>query len=570
MNLLEMDDKALIDKITKDFTRAEQKIEQLKPQWEDNYRKYKSKLKTLKEGRANLFIPYTWATVEQLKARALQALFSRPPFVNFVGVGDDDDDGAKAMEQLVQYQLKEKINLPFKFIYALNSIFNYGTAVALTQWKKEEKSIKKRQDVLDKDLNVKVGEEIIDSIVSVYDDPDVEFYPLDDFFPDPEGYDIESCDFCCTRVYKDLSYLRDKEKQGIYILPDDIENDTAEAITDFRDNINQTSSSQSDRNKKYEVISYYTNDYKIVLLNRKHIILKEENQSFTKEKPFQRIVAFPLEKEFYGMSIVEVISKLQDELNATRNQRIDNISLIVNKVMLKRASADIDDDLELYPGKVIEVGDINNDLRPLEFGDVTSSSLMEEEKIKQDIQFVSSVSEYARGATPQRKETATTVTSIQEASNTVFNYIIMVIETSGLIPISNAVKKLNQQYVTEDKIIRLFNTEKGAWEHLNISPDSIQGNYDVVSASPRMETQATQEAKRGQLLEMFNTLTSNDLTKPYINVPAFIKKLMETYDINDYQSLLQEPPPIQQQIVPQNIMPANDVMNGGLTDGQTE
>lgn len=577
VDLLKMDDKVLLDKVVKDFDKAEKQVDNLKPTWEDSYRKYKSKLKKLKEGKANLFIPYTWATVEQLKARALQALFSKPPYVSYAGVGEDDTDGALIMERLVQYQMKEKIKLPFKFIFALNSIFNYGTAIALTDWKHEEKSIKKRQNIIDETIGAKTGEEIIDTLVTIYDDPDVEFFPLDEFFPDPEGYDIESCNYCCTRVYRDEAYLRSKEKEGIYTLPEQLDNGGNTSI-DFRDNVNNLSSSTSDKTKNHEIISYYTDDVKIVVLNRKYILQKVENQSFTKDKPFQRIVAFPLEKEFYGMSIVEVISNLQDELNTTRNQRIDNISFILNKAMLKRRNAEFDTEIKLYPGAVIEVDDIHNDLKPLEFGDVTSSALMEEEKIKQDIQFVSSVSEYARGATPARKETATTVVSIQDASNTVFNYIIMVIENSGLLPIADRIKKLNQQYITEDRVIRLFNTEKGAWEYPNISSEDIQGSYDVVSASPRMETQSTKEGRRAQLLEMFNTLTTNDLTKSYINVPAFIKKLMETYDISDIQSLMQEPPPQipigNSQVTPDieemmNNQGGNPMMEGVL-NGQTQ
>jgi hypothetical protein len=269
------------------------------------------------------------------------------------------------------------------------------------------------------------------------------------------------------------------------------------------------------------------------------------------------------------MSIVEVISNLQDELNSTRNQRIDNISLILNAVMIRRRNSDIDENPEIYPGAIIDVEDIHNDLKPLEFPDVTSSALMEEEKIKQDIQFVSSVSEYARGATPTRKETATTVTSIQEASNIVFNYITMVIENSGLLPIAEAIKKLNQQYITEEKMIRLFNIESGSWNYESISPEEIQGSYDVVSASPRLETQSTKETRRSQLLEMFTTLTTNDLTKPYVNVPAFIKKLMETYDINDYQSLMNDPNMMQPDVIgPENMQ--LDMMGGNEVGEITE
>lgn len=572
MDLLKMDDKKLLDKVVKNFTKAENAKSIYEKEWKDNYRLYKSKLKEQRDG-ANLFIPYTWATVEQLKARALQTLFSNTPYVGFAGNGRDDIDGAELMEKLVYYQMKEKIKLPFKFIEALNSVYVYGTAIALRQWKLEEKTISKKQNIFDEETGIKTDVSIEEQVIKVYDDPDVEFIPIDDFFPDPEGWDIKTCAYACTRAEKDLEYLKQKEKEGIYKLPDTIENDSGDPITNFRDEINGISKNE-EKSKTHELISYYTDDVKIVVLNKKHIICKEENELYTKEKPFERIVAFPQEKEFWGMAVVSVLKCLQEELNSTRNQRIDNVSLILNKVFKMRNGADIDPaDVKSKAGHIIPVNDMN-DIQVFDFPDVTGSAYQEEQIIKQDIQYISAVSEYSRGATPQRKETATTVTTIQEASNVVFNYIIMVLEITGLLPLADAIKKLNQQYVTESKVIRLFDSATGQWDYPEITPDSIQGDYDVVSTSPRMEAQTTKENKRQQMLDMFNMFTSNELTKPYVNAQEFMKKILDSYDIKDYEKLIQEPVPpnpivqdgeipTEEPLVQQEIPPVNmGVQNG--------
>jgi hypothetical protein len=561
--LLKKDDELIIDKVVKDFNRAEDMVEQRKSTWENNYRLYKSKIEAKKKkvGRANLFIPYIWPIVEQLKARASQALFDKKPYVSYAGVGPEDVDGAKLMEELVSFQLEERINIPYKFLHVFNSVFIYGTAIALYQWKLEEKKVKKAEPILF--MGMKMGERVVEDTITTYDDPDIEIIPIDEFYPDPEGWDIPSCAFVCTRVYRDKAYLEAKEKEGIYKLPDAINSDDGwDSVIDFRDNVNDIKNLYtSDRQKKHEIISYYTDDEIIVVLNRKHVIRKEENPLYAKEKPFKRIVSIPLEKEFYGMSIVEILADLQEELNSTRNQRIDNVSLILNKVFKKRRAADIDDtDLISKPGHVIEMDDINSDLGVIDFPDVTSSAYQEEQIIKNDMQYISAVSEFSRGATPQRRETATTVTTIQEAANVLFNYTIGVIDRTGLLALADAIKKLNQQYMTQEKTLRLWDNAQGQYKYITATPDRIVGSYDVVSVNPKMEAQANKEVRRGQLLEMMDKFSSNPITQPLLNIPELMRAIMKEYDIKDYEKVINPVPPVQPPVQEQPNIPMEGMM----------
>lgn len=540
-----LNDEVLLDKVVKDFKKAEDNKANYQDNWKDCYRLYKSMLKDKRKG-ANLFIPYTWATVEQLKARALQALFTRTPYCGFAGNSQDDVMGAQAMEDLVYWQMKDKIKLPSKFQHAMTSIFVYGTAIALYQWRYEEKTKKVKEDVIDQLTGMKVDERLVDKTFVEHDDPDVEFIPLDDFFPDPEGWNEETCHYMCVRAYKGKEYLLKMQKQGRYKLPENFDNDSGYIVENFRNGvlgIPNTSNNLTENKNKHELVSYYTDDEMIVVLNRRWIIAREENPNFDKKKPFIRMVAFDNEKEFWGESLTRIMQSLQEELNTTRNQRMDNVSMVLNRMWKVRHGADIDPaQLVSKAGNIIEVNEMN-DIEPLITPDITGSGFQEEQIIKQDIQFVSAVSEYSRGATPNRKDTATAVTTLQEASNIVFNYVTMNIELTGLLPIANAIKRMNQQYMTEEKMVRLFDIGQNGWNYKNVDPAEIQGDYDVVSTSPRFEAQQTKEAKRGQLLEMFNTFMANPATAPLINVVEFMQKIMETYEITDFQKLIQQPPP---------------------------
>lgn len=567
------DDKQLLKKVVESFTKAENEREQFEEQWTESYRLYKSKLKEVKPGKANLFIPYTWSTVEQLKARTQLALFTKKPYVCYAGMEPADVEGAKEMEDLVYYQMKDRIKLVDKFLNALTSIYVYGTSIALYSWKTDEKKVKKLQPILEN--GIQVGEEEVEDIQKIYDDPDIEFIPIDDFYPDPEGYDIDSCAYVITRHMKDRKYLEKMQEQGIYDLPEweTIKTDEGDFLSNFRSEVDGFSIGKEDKNKKYELLSYYTDDKIIVVLNRKYIIRNEDNPLYCRKKPFIRGVAYPQEKCFWGDSIVRIMQSLQEELNSTRNQRIDNISLILSKVGLINTNDDVLIDqlneygeLEMTPGKLYESIDPTRGVHWIDIPDVTGSAFAEEKEIKQDMQYVSSVSEYARGASPTRKETATTVTTIQEASNTVFNYVISVIENSLLLPIGEAVKQLNQQYMDTEKTVRLFNNSTASYDYNTVTPESIAGAYDVTSASPRFEAEQTKEAKRGQLIETFNLLLSNPITQQFINPIELTKKLLETYDIKDYEKFLVEPqmqgPPMgmDAQVPPQQMQPTPEGM----------
>jgi hypothetical protein len=196
-------------------------------------------------------------------------------------------------------------------------------------------------------------------------------------------------------------------------------------------------------------------------------------------------------------------------------------------------------------GNVIESDD-RSDIDTFEMLDVTSSSYNEENVTKQDMQYVSSVNDYSRGATPNRKETATTVNTLVDSANVVFNYITMMIETTGLIPIADKMKRLNQQYITSEKTFRLFDKASGAWQFPTATPDEIQGDYDAVSASPRLESQKTKEAKRDQLISLFNQFVNNPATQQFINVPEMMVHIMKQFEIEDYEKFIIKPQPMQQ------------------------
>jgi hypothetical protein len=135
------------------------------------------------------------------------------------------------------------------------------------------------------------------------------------------------------------------------------------------------------------------------------------------------------------------------------------------------------------------------------------------------------------------------------------------IEFTFLLPLGNAFKKLNQQFITKGKTARLFEDDTGSYAFKNYDPQSIAGDFDIVSVNPRYEAEGSKEARRQQLLDMFNSFANNPTTNQYINVPKFLEEILGSYDIKDYKNHIQAPPPPQPQETPEPLpaMPSESV-----------
>jgi hypothetical protein len=133
--------------------------------------------------------------------------------------------------------------------------------------------------------------------------------------------------------------------------------------------------------------------------------------------------------------------------------------------------------------------------------------------------------------------------------------------------LGDALKKLNQQYIDKERVIRILG--EAGYNYETVSPESIAGSYDVVSVSPALEAQANKDIRRNQLLEMIDKFTSNPTLLPYINVPELLKKVMQTYDIKDYSNLLIEQP-LQPSVDPNTAIDTQSPMMPNQTPPQSQ
>jgi len=88
------------------------------------------------------------------------------------------------------------------------------------------------------------------------------------------------------------------------------------------------------------------------------------------------------EDNFFGIGIGDLGWRIQDGINTTFNQAIDNSSIANAKVFKKRRGAAIDPEVGLYPGAHIDVND-NEDLTAMDMGTLNGSELAVVQSLKE-------------------------------------------------------------------------------------------------------------------------------------------------------------------------------------------
>lgn len=171
--------------------------------------------------------------------------------------------------------------------------------------------------------------------------------------------------------------------------------------------------------------------------------------------------------EPYGKGIIEMILDEQDEINELRNLRVDNVNMIMNKMMAVFEKAIVNrKDFISQPGGVIRLKDqVSDDIRkvitPLEFPDVSQSSFRETMEIERQIQERTGASRVTMGSSSMVRDTNQTLGGM-ELLKQMFNERVaaygMLIESEFLIESAERTYSLIYQYLGPEDMKTILGT----------------------------------------------------------------------------------------------------------------
>jgi len=376
----------------------------------------------------------------------------------------------------------------------------------------------------------------------------IDIQPIDLFhiFPDFRATSIRNMKYVIQLSYMDYEELEQMQRAGFYKNVSDLLDklETMGTVDEYKrnrlTNIGILDEYGWDTKRKVvEVLEYWDRD-KIYTIGGRNTILKEEDNPLGGLLPFIMARYVPVQHELYGIGIPEIAETLQEELNTVRNQRMDNVNLIINRMFIANKYADIDfDQLVSYPGNVILTNDVNA-IQPLDTRDITKSAYMEEEIIKRDIDNATGEWEYSRGATPPRRETATGIVRLQQASTIRFDTVVKMLEFTVIRNIAKMFLWLDYHFLPPEDFERIVGSEEyvkyggQAFYDQDITDMIKHHHFQPMGSS----TTAIKEVRVQQIMQAYQMFNQD----PMINQMELRKMVLDVLDIKNEEKLLQALP----------------------------
>jgi hypothetical protein len=554
------EEKVKLQKYLNRVEAAENFREGYKELWKRCYKRYRNHVDKLRDpqgkeitDRSNISIPYTLVQIETIVPRMVESVFAARPYVALKGREPSDHENAERHETLLDWQMNERVDIKKRFKTGLKEMAMYGTAVAYTGWRYEEREVIRKMltPVLDDETQQPLfdGEEpILDYqpmkvTETEHDDPDPKFIDLGLFFVDPHAPDIDDARYCGHIEYMSKEQLQKLEELDGYTFDwEEIKNlSTSEhdkARNERMKSVGLPTTNSDNTNSEdnlYEVIRYWEDNKCVMIINRGYIAKDGENPFHHKKKPYVKEVYTEVPREFYGMGVIESIEDLQDELNTERNMRIDFRAFSLRRMWKVRRGANINRaQLKWRQGGIIVV-DQMDDIGEVTVDSKIGDSFNQEEIIKKDIQDTTGAHDVVMG-TSTSSETATTTMTKDNNASMRFKDVIDNVERL-LVGVSRFMIKLNQQYIDDTKVLRVTGEDGDEWDE--ISPEEIQGEFDLIAMGSSVEPMANKEAYKQRMIELYGVLSNDPLIQGFPNKRrSLLKKLLDSFDIKDTESLL--------------------------------
>jgi hypothetical protein len=173
--------------------------------------------------------------------------------------------------------------------------------------------------------------------------------------------------------------------------------------------------------------------------------------------PIVAMTALPEPHQMYGKDWPGILSALQRETNAIRNQNREATAIAMRRPLLvsRHANLDLTSLVRRKTGGIVLGDDISpNAVRELEISPPSNASIQEQMRTDSDIFEMTSISPNRLGVSSKGDDTATEVMANETNANKKIAQIIKNMANTGFIPTFNMLLRLEQTY-EDDNFIRL-------------------------------------------------------------------------------------------------------------------
>jgi hypothetical protein len=456
-------------------------------------------------------------------------------------------ESAPVMEKYLDYAWCERMNIPYHAHLWIKQCLIYGYSPAKVTWKKNSRKTKMNMPINIFGMTLGYLPREVEQVL--YNAPKFDLIDIFDFWIDPVASGIEDARYVIQRSYLTKEELEQKEEEGLYRnvkLLIDREGANADENKQKRLSSIGLGGGQQRYEGLYQVDEYWE-DNRLIAVGDGEILLHDgDNPYWHGQKPFVELIDQPIMFETYSIGEIEPIEYLQSELNTLRNMRMDNLNMSINRMWVRRRNADIDDaDLISKPNGIVDVDDINSDIRELQMTPVNPQAYQEDGTIKRDMENATGVFDHTRGAQTGTDSTATEVIRLQNSAEARFYEKVMLMEAVGFKRLAHLTCSLAQQFVVNTEEIPLVTGDET--QFMQVDPTKIAGQYDYITVSSSMDSLANKDVKRQSLMTLHGVIRDS----PFVNMQEFTKLLFKAFEIREIDSLLLSPEQLQQMMIQQ-------------------
>jgi hypothetical protein len=273
------------------------------------------------------------------------------------------------------------------------------------------------------------------------------------------------------------------------------------------------------------------------LVGNMNVVLREPeaNPFWHGEYPFVEFSMAPGLFSPRGVGTMELIYQLQEMMWELGNQRLDNIEIINNAIMLIRSDIDDPEAFEYFPGARWQVDDTNQVQALMPPYQLASLTLEAEALLKGDLQNVTAAAPFVSGT-----ETATVDQTTATGASIVMNAAQQAMAAKkwqfqkGLAREVEMRIKNCQQFITEGKLVHILG-EDGAVAFRELTPLDIQGEY--VGEIELMGESLMRQERRAEALQLSQVMAQmaplmQAMGTP-LNMQEVLKWALRLWDIQD-------------------------------------
>ena len=519
-------------------------------------------------------------TIEWALPSLMKVFTGSDEVITIAGVTEEDDTKAETMQELLVYQLQRQNNF-FTVLYNwMKDSLIVGMGIIKCYWERTEGYTTETAVLNNEALQAltqtgvtiediqgpdQFGDFAVTYQLPYYrkNAPKLENILVSEFLYSPDAKSLEEANFVAHKRKVTMSYLREREAQGVYANIDDIRvngnyngmnvDQVEQVIGDNYVDINK-----DEQTARQEVVIYecYTKidinndgilEDMIITICGDTIIRMEQN--YMGRHPFFAISPTKDPHRIWvKRSYAELIGELQDLKVALTRQIMQNVALTNDpKMLLDESAINIDDFVQGRKVIRMKAGHSMNEVAmPMNITPLAPQTFQFLEWIEGQKENRTGITRYNQGLDANSlNKTATGISAILGQSAQRLELVARMFAETGLSELFRFMVSLNQKFIDQQTVIRLTNKE------LKISPEDLDGSFDlIVNAGISIATkESTIMATQTLLTALMQANAGGYMVSTPENIYNLFKKWIESIGFKNYGDYITDPNVTQQRMV---------------------